>query len=223
MKKFFICILMAAVAVGASAQGIRYGVEGGLNVSSPMNADGTKCGFNVGVNAQVQLKGTWYIEGALKLSSKPFSIKENYYSDGSWDSRLSGDAFELTGKADMTPYYLNIPIHAGYKMALGDNLNLSLSAGPYFGIGLWGKGTEKITIKGNVPAGADIEPGEYKVNNVFKDSDMRRFEIGVGVKAGLEFMDHYRLSVGYDIQLNSMMKSDDYYNQVVSVTLGYTF
>lgn len=220
-QKVIICALMAVVAVGASAQGIRYGVEGGLNVSSPMNADGTKCGFSVGVNAQLPLNGAWYLEGALKLSSKPFSIKENYYDGGYWEG--PGDPFELTAKADMTPYYLNIPIHAGYKMALGDNLDLSLSAGPYFGIGLWGKGTTKVTVKGNVPAGVDIEPGEYKVDNVFKDSDMRRFEIGVGVKAGLEFMDHYRLSVGYDIQLNSMMKSDDYYNQVVSVSLGYTF
>ena len=61
------------------------------------------------------------------------------------------------------------------------------------------------------------------VDNVFSDGGMRRFEIGVGVKAGLEFMDHYRLSVGYDIQLNSMVKGDDYYNQVVSVSVGYMF
>ena len=98
--------------------------------------------------------------------------------------------FEVNGEADMTPYYLNIPIHAGYKMALNYNLNLSLSAGPYIGIGLWGKGTSKITTKGNVPAELNIAPGEYKIDNIFKDSDIRRFEIGIGVKAGLEFMDH---------------------------------
>ena len=86
--------------------------------------------------------------------------------------------FEVNGEADMTPYYLN------------DNLNLSLSAGPYIGIGLWGKGTSKITTKGNVPAELNIAPGEYKIDNIFKDSDIRRFEIGIGVKAGLEFMDH---------------------------------
>ena len=220
MKKFTICILMGAMAAGAGAQGLRYGVEGGLNVSSPMNADGTKCGFNVGVNAQLPLKGAWYLEGALKLSSKPFTVKENYYySPDSWSSSI----YEINGKADITPYYLNIPIHAGYKVALSDNLNLSLSAGPYFGIGLWGKGTAKIDAKGDAPADVDIESGEYDVDNVFSDGGMRRFEIGVGVKAGLEFMDHYRLSVGYDIQLNSMVKGDDYYNQVVSVSVGYMF
>jgi len=186
-----------------------------------VNADGTKCGFNVGVNAQLPLTGAWYLEGALKLSSKPFTIKETYHSSDFMDGRTG--TFEVNGEADITPYYLNIPIHAGYKMALNDNLNLSLSAGPYIGIGLWGKGTSKITTKGNVPAELGIVPREYKIDNIFKDSDIRRFEIGIGVKAGLEFMDHYRLSVGYDIQLNSMMKNDDYYNQIVSVTLGYTF
>lgn len=214
---------MGAMAVGAGAQGLRYGVEGGLNVSSPMNADGTKCGFNVGVNAQLPLKGAWYLEGALKLSSKPFCVKQNYYAGDFWDGGLSGDGFEMRVKSDMTPYYLNIPIHAGYKMALSDNMDISLSAGPYFGIGLWGKGTTDIAIKGDVPAGVDVKPGKYNVDNAFKNGDMRRFEIGVGVKAGLEFMEHYRLSVGYDIQLNSMMKNDGYYNQVVSVSVGYTF
>lgn len=223
MKKFFIGALMATVAVGAGAQGMRYGIEGGLNVSSPMNADGTKCGFNIGVNAEYGFQSGWFLSGALKLSSKPFSIKESYYAGDFWDGGLSGDGFEMRTKFNITPYYLNIPLHAGYKMALGDNLNLSLSAGPYFGIGLWGKGTAIVDIKGDAPAGVDVEPGKYKTDNVFKDSGMRRFEIGVGVKAGLEFKDHYRLSVGYDIQLNSMVKSDDYYNQVVSVSVGYMF
>ena len=123
----------------------------------------------------------------------------------------------------MTPYYLNIPIHAGYRMGLGDNVKLSVSAGPYLGVGLWGKGTGTVKVSGDVPSDLDIKAGKYKVDNVFKDSDLRRFEIGASVKAGLEFKDRYRLSVGYDIQLNSMMKDDDYYNQVVSVSVGYMF
>ena len=68
MKRSFIGAMMVIAAIGASAQGIRYGVEGGLNVSSTMNADGTKGGFNVGVNAQLPLTEAWYLEGAMKLS-----------------------------------------------------------------------------------------------------------------------------------------------------------
>ena len=202
MKKFFICLLMGAMAAGAGAQGLRYGVEGGLNVSSPMNADGTKCGFNIGATAEYGFQSGWFVSGALKLSSKPFKAKQGYVA-GDFDGSDTG-AVDVC--VEMTPYYLNIPIHAGYRMGLGDNVKLSVSAGPYLGVGL-----------------LDIKAGKYKVDNVFKDSDLRRFEIGASVKAGLEFKDRYRLSVGYDIQLNSMMKDDDYYNQVVSVSVGYMF
>lgn len=220
MRRLFIGALMAMVAVGAGAHGVRYGVEGGLNVSSPMNADGTKCGFNIGVNAEYGFQSGWFLSGALKLSSKPFKTAEGYFSA---DEFSGAKPFEINTCMEMTPYYLNIPLHAGYRMALTDNVKLSVSAGPYVGVGLWGKGKASVTTKGDIPADLGIRDGSYDVDNVFKDSGMRRFEIGVGVKAGLEFMDHYRLSVGYDIQLNSMMKSDDYYNQVVSVSVGYMF
>ena len=143
---------------------------------------------------------------------------EDDFYDGSGD--VSG---EVDACVKMNPFYLNIPIHAGYRMGLGDNVKLSVSAGPYLGVGLWGKGTGTVKVSGDVPSDLDIKAGKYKVDNVFKDSDLRRFEIGASVKAGLEFKDRYRLSVGYDIQLNSMMKDDDYYNQVVSVSVGYMF
>ena len=219
MKKFFICLLMGAMAAGAGAQGLRYGVEGGLNVSSPMNADGTKCGFNIGATAEYGFQSECFVSGALKLSSKPFKAKQGYVA-GDFDGSDTG-AVDVC--VEMTPYYLNIPIHAGYRMGLGDNVKLSVSAGPYLGVGLWGKGTGTVKVSGDVPSDLDIKAGKYKVDNVFKDSDLRRFEIGASVKAGLEFKDRYRLSVGYDIQLNSMMKDDDYYNQVVSVSVGYMF
>ena len=218
MKKFIAVALVAFFAVGASAQ-MRYGLEGGLNLSSPMNADGTRCGFNVGGVAEYEFQNGWFVSGALKLSSKPFKAKQGYVA-GDFDGSDTG-AVDVC--VEMTPYYLNIPIHAGYRMGLGDNVKLSVSAGPYLGVGLWGKGTGTVKVSGDVPSDLDIKAGKYKVDNVFKDSDLRRFEIGASVKAGLEFKDRYRLSVGYDIQLNSMMKDDDYYNQVVSVSVGYMF
>lgn len=221
-----IMALMAATAAGASAQAgddnrkVRIGVEGGLNISSVLNADGTKCGFNVGVNAEINLNGGWFLEGALKLSSKPFVVEDNYYFGEEWNS--STQHGELNIKSESTPYYLHIPVHFGYKTALTDNINLSVSAGPYLGIGLWGKGTDTITTEGTLPSEAP-KPGKYKINNVYKDSDMRRIDFGMGVKVGLELNCHYRVSVGYDIQINSLTNNDDYYNQVVSIGVGYTF
>ena len=202
---------------------MRYGLEGGLNLSSPMNADGTRCGFNVGGVAEYEFQNGWFVSGALKLSSKPFKVEETIYTEDDFYDGSGDVSGEVDACVKMNPFYLNIPIHAGYRMGLGDNVKLSVSAGPYLGVGLWGKGTGTVKVSGDVPSDLDIKAGKYKVDNVFKDSDLRRFEIGASVKAGLEFKDRYRLSVGYDIQLNSMMKDDDYYNQVVSVSVGYMF
>lgn len=43
-----------------------------------------------------------------------------------------------------TPYYLNIPVHIGYKFSAGRNVSLFVNAGPYISIGLFGKATETI-------------------------------------------------------------------------------
>ena len=222
MKKFIAVALVAFFAVGASAQ-MRYGLEGGLNLSSPMNADGTRCGFNVGGVAEYEFQSGWFVSGALKLSSKPFKVEETIYTEDDFYDGSGDVSGEVDACVKMNPFYLNIPIHAGYRMALTDNVKLSVSAGPYIGIGLWGKGTGSVKISGNLPSDVEIESETQKIDNVFKDGNIRRFEIGVGVKAGLEFMDHYRVSLGYDIQCNSLAEDDDYYNQVVSVSVGYMF
>ena len=37
------------------------------------------------------------------------------------------------------PYYLEIPIHMGYKYAINDNFAIFGNFGPYFAVGLFGK------------------------------------------------------------------------------------
>ena len=217
-------MLSGVAAFGANAQGLRYGVDGGLNISSPMNMDDTKCGFNIGVRAELPLSGGWFVDGALKLSSKPFGVGESWYFGDDWSSiNSTATPGYIDTKATATPYYLQIPLHVGHSWRLTQSTKLNVAAGPYFGIGLWGKGEQKVTAGGDLPSNSEVIPGTYKIDNVFKDEGLRRFEVGVSVQAGVELWDHYRLSLGYDIQCNSMSKDDDYYNQVISVTVGYMF
>ena len=38
-------------------------------------------------------------------------------------------------------HYLNIPIHIGYMMPVSKKISLFMNAGPYWGVGLFGKYT----------------------------------------------------------------------------------
>lgn len=171
-------VLLASAA--ASAQGIRYGVTGALNVSSfSMSSGGlsidtdSRLAFNAGFKMEL---GFSALEGLYMDSGALLSAKGSKYT-----SMADGESADNT----VRPHYLEIPIHIGYRYALGGNLKVFGSFGPYFAIGLFGK--------------AEYDNGmETLKSDVFGSDGMKRFDFGLGLRGGMELFDHYQIFLGYD-------------------------
>ena len=118
------------------------------------------------------------------------------------------------------PYFLNIPIHIGYKFSLGHNTALFAHVGPYIGIGLFGKNKLVTETEAGKKATTTL------ADNVFSDKQAERFDWGIGGKVGVEFAKHVQVAVGYDWGLKNLKTSSnpvDFKNKVFSVSCAYMF
>lgn len=184
MKKFLpllsFALLLSAVA---SAQGLRYGITGGMNLANyaaeiggvSYNPD-SRVGFRVGLRMEMDasnfIHDGFFFAGEVLLSAMGAKM----------DVTLEQEQVSLTSR----PYYLEIPIHFGYHHQFGNgNIGIFGSFGPYFGVGLFG--TDKIT-DGEATSSPDT----------FGTDGLDRFDFGVGLRAGVSMWEHYRIYLGYD-------------------------
>lgn len=206
-----IFLLLVSVSTYTYAQKLKVGVTAGLNISSPSDYD-SETGFNVGVKGEWGLpnvsKGL-YLDFGVLLSSQGWKGSEYYDVEKKLGMQWKGN-----------PYFLNIPIHIGYKVSLGHNSALFAHVGPYIGIGLFGKNklvTETEAGKKTTTTLAD---------NVFSDKQTERFDWGIGGKVGVEFAKHVQVAVGYDWGLKNLKTSSnpvDFKNKVFSISCAYLF
>ena len=188
--------------IGIHAQeGLKWGAMAGMN-SSDFSTDGfsSKVGFHVGIKAEKELsqiaQGV-YLDMAALLSLK--------------GAQVNGDDASLK----FNPYYLEIPIHMGYKYAVNDNIAVFGNFGPYFAVGLFGKvkATGYLIDESNIHDSA----------KVFGDDAMKRFDFGLGLKAGVEFCQKYQFSIGYDWGLIDNIENGGNKNRNLMLSLGYFF
>lgn len=212
MKKLvFLSLVLFSVSIGSYAQNLKVGVTAGLNISAPSDYD-SKTGFNVGV------KGEWGLPNVSKGLYVDFGVllsSQGWESSGYYDNQKKQN---MQWKGN--PYFLNIPIHIGYKFALGHNTTLFVHVGPYIGIGLFGK--NKLVTETEAGEKATITLAD----NVFSDKQVERFDWGIGGKVGVEFAKHIQVAVGYDWGLKNLKTSSnpvDFKNKVFSVSCAYLF
>ena len=142
MKKFLPLFLVALVATATvSAQSLRYGITGAMNVANyamevegisfnPDSRIGFRAGFRMEMDAPFIYDG-FYFDAEALLSAK----------GAKFDSSSGEDAASVISR----PYYLEIPIHIGYRYMFGQgNVGIFGSFGPYVAMGLFG--TDKVTV-----------------------------------------------------------------------------
>lgn len=210
MKKLLFLFLVL-VCANSYAQEFRVGVIGGLNVNSPSDLESQK-GFHAGVkgefNFQEASKGLFIDFGTI-LSSKGWKTTA-YYDNTSKESN----------QWKSIPYYLDIPVHLGYKFQAGKYASIFASVGPYLSFGLFGK-NQIITedAKGNSKTATNSK-------NVFRDHLMERFDWGLGAKVGVELARHFQVAVGYNWGLRNLKTSKntmDIKNKTFQVSCAYMF
>ncbi len=191
MKKFLPFFLFTLLlSVTASAQKLRWGITGAMNLGDySMKVDdisidpSSRVGFRAGVRMEMDapfIYDGFYFDGELALSAK--------------GAKLNTSSDDEVMKVISRPYYLEIPIHIGYRYMFGQGkVGVFGSFGPYFGVGIFG--TDKVTV-GDVTTKPDT----------FSSDGLKRFDFGLGLRAGVAMFDHYRIYVGYDWGLINVAK-----------------
>lgn len=210
MKKFYLLFLLfAGSLIYVNAQEpLRFGVVGGGNISSISSKLGeSRLGYHLGVKTEISLTDHFFIDGSLLFTKKGYKTEfinvEGFF-----------EGFEDYEKLDgiLVNNYLELPIHAGARIKIGDSNSVFISGGPYAAYSLKGK----ATLKGrNKKISEDI----YKEGEGYK-----RFDFGMGLKAGFEFQKHIQFFVSYNMGLTNIAKeTKDYKNRNFTVSCGYMF
>ena len=216
MKKLLLCaaVIAASFATVNAQENFKFGIVGGLNVSTIRQGGEaaelanslykSKVGYHVGVRTEFGLSKA--VNGLYLDASALLSVK--------------GVKAEFLGTVTHNAAYLEIPIHAGYKYAITDNFSVFGSFGPYVGFGLFGK-TKASFLDETISY--DTFKGE--------DSIIKRFDWGLGLNAGVEINNKIRVGVGYDLGLANISKpiegedADDapLRNRNFTVSVAYMF
>lgn len=183
MKKIFLLIVIAFISIASvNAQSHNLEAVVGLNMANCGNFD-SKAGFHVGARAVYDLPSLTegaYFNAGLLLSSKGFKM----------------DWGIITAKSNA--YFLELPIHIGYKHSVTNDFSVFGEVGPYFGIGLFGESDG--TYSGDW----------YDASSSIKTFDgMKRFDFGAGLRVGVELNEKYSLSLGYDWGMIDSYKEDE--------------
>jgi hypothetical protein len=158
-------------AQGSTFQNLQFEGVAGLNMSD-MGGLGSKAGLHIGAKAEMPLPSL--ADGAYANAGVLLSFKGNSYLG-----------------LKTTANYLEIPMHVGYKHAINENLSIFGEAGPYIAFGLFGK---MDVMEVDILSSTDV----IQINTFDSEFGLNRFDIGVGLKAGVEIKKKYTVSIGYD-------------------------
>lgn len=244
MKTIKIILFTAAFLIGINTNAqfnpISFGIKGGMNLSTYAgDLDGTKSkvGFHAGLTMDINLPSNFYIGSGLEFTTKGFKDYELFKS-GNVKATLDGSGNAM---------YLQIPVHLGYKIDVAPSTKIVFHAGPYFAYGIGGKmqfdkvtlkeGSNSVTIGFNElfdmleEAGYEID-GEItqsdidelsKKHDTFGDDGMKRFDVGIGVGAGVEIW-KFTAGIGYDFGLSDIGREGiKVNNRNGYISVGYKF
>lgn len=197
----FICIVLLTTSIHAQSSS-RFGVTSGLNFSKYMSADlNYATGFRFGASVEFGLPSIYrnmYVNSTLLLSQK-------------------GGKSDDLDNLRINAYYIELPIHIGIKQRLSDKFSLFEQAGPYIGLGLFGK-TKADSYYSSFLGQSD----GYKYDT-FSESGLRRWDLGLGFRIGTEYMNHVRLAWGMDFGTLKVSKNSNATNFSTDIALSYLF
>lgn len=198
MKRSIIIICTGLLmALPIVAQEFRPGVLAGLNLNVPRNLE-SRLGFHVGVKGELALPTVangLYAESGLILSSLPWKSENIYYPKTG-----------IVSQTKATPYYLHIPLRAGFKWNCGRIAKFFVNAGPYLNIGLFGniKDIQRDVNNEPLPWSNDDPVSYFK----YVGSN-HRVDWGLGFGTGIELARHYQVSLVYEWGMRDIMSSSD--------------
>lgn len=197
MKKNLFLILFALICSFPVFSQISWNVKAGFNMSNwSKGSSDTKFDFLCGIGIEYAFDQTWALQPSLLISSKG---KKQSLS---------------TGTMTVNQVYAELPVMAAARLRVSDNVNIVLSAGPYFAYGIGGK-----TSWSNI----------YNDENTFENDglsdvmDLDKFDAGIGSGVALE-INKFIISIGGEWGLTNL-GSINYSpkNENYTLSVGYKF
>ncbi|SCY64656.1 porin family protein [Flavobacterium caeni] len=212
MKKVILTIFALAAFGTASAQ-IKFGVKGGINLSTitgDVSDDITmKPGAHVGGFVKIGLMDKLFLQPELLFSMQGAKTKD-YWSYGGGEFEREENNYNLS--------YINIPIMGRYYIVKGFNVEF----GPQFGILVSAKSKYEYTETFDNGFGLETYSESRTID--IKDS-LKTIDVGLNIGAGYDFNDHMGVGLRYNFGLTDI---DDFAfsetkNSVLSASFLYTF
>jgi len=228
-----IILLFAFMAIAGSAKAqVRPGLKLGYNLAgmmaeyrgdrNPVDLKNTagdpsnfhmKSGFQAGLIADWPINDVFAIQPGARFTMQGFTDK--YISNG-----------EAIRKFSL--FYVQVPVYAQYRLNVAEEINVLFQAGPYAGVGLFGR--QSFTRKGKSQSLSD---SQKKISfGTGTSDDIYAIDYGVSAGVGIEFY-RFQFVVAYDFGLNTpnFYKRDaksatynvDIRNHNLSVTLTVIF
>jgi hypothetical protein len=195
MKRFLCFTLLSMFFLSGeikATEPIRFGIIAGIN-----NSKFASGGINTIIGFHAGLKTEYHFS----------SVDKGIYIDAAALISLKGGKFSAwEGQSrKYNPYYIEVPIHIGYKLALNDRFSFLGNIGPYLGYG----------IMGNV---VEVNEGVTYRSDVFSEYYFTsRFDYGLGIRIGVEMMKKIQVTAGYDLGL------DQIENKNLTLSVAYMF
>ena len=241
-SKLIITLVFLAGATVANAQ-FKAGLRIGGNLSNVITDNNywkerknEKIGFHGGIIAEYMFSPSIGIQTAILYSEKgskfQFIKMETKVGDG-----------RANYKIYVTPRlgYVEMPLHAVYKLPLGAASSMTFSAGPYIAYGVTGtiKVCHDLTFSGNIATETKDQLREFydeytknmeKVINeeiiLFKeDGYLTPFDFGAGLAIGCE-LHGFVAKIGMDMGLKNIFREKQdlsMKNTNIYLSLGYKF
>lgn len=206
--------LLACGAMTASAQQakeLRFGVEGGMNVSKITNQNSDwRLGFTVGGRLEYNFTNSFYMNAGLLWSQK----------GSKFSTSQSVAGYTVTGTYKSNPGYIEIPVDFGYRFNVGNGVSIFGQTGPYFAFGVAGKNKAEVTNN------LDSKLNKSSESDFFGDNGANAFDAGWGVRIGVEasgFQVHMGYEYGFSDLGSTANGEDGHHNSNFNIGVSYFF
>lgn len=246
MKKIFASIaglMMMGLMTTANAQAVftestsdqfRIGVQLGLNIPTFGESQyGATIGYNMGATALFNTEDfipDSYLRASVLYSRKGASADEEYLLDNNYNP------YEKITDATYYLHYTEIPIRFGYAYEVNSDVCVMAETGPYFGMRWTASLRSDNYYKYNKETsnyvqtsirkdkrGNDLSGVNCDMNDMSFYKDLRRFDWGWGLHAGVLLGGKYQVMVGYDWGLCDAVPDVTSANRNFSINVGVFF
>lgn len=201
IKIYLAILLFLPIIANAQYNPVTIGIKGGVNISNFGGEDikdaNGKIGFTGGILLDYNVDEIFFIRTGLDFTTK--------------GAKQTKEGIEYT----YNPMYLQLPVHAGYKMPFTRSFRCLLHAGPYFSYGVGGK--IKSETSGRETTDVDFFGNE-------ENGGFKKVDFGLGLAVGAEY-GKIGIELGYNLGLVniSYRKDEKVKNMNAFLTLGYCF